>query len=254
MSTDRISVGIQMIIKMLLRHRIVLLLMVVIPLVFLWVVELTTSDRILPFRLASLDDEVFVEISEKGTSFVFFAVASAGFLMSFISMNLIQKNWETNRRLIICGYRPSELLISVLISLLIIAFLIAGYINILSNLFHPIDHFWKFSFGLCQIGLVYGGYGLMVGSFIKGELEGILFIVLLVNIDVGWLQNPLFYEEAQNQMIIRYLPAYYPSQSSIIAAFTDYSISDSSWISMLYTSVFLILSLIIYFFKMRLRK
>jgi hypothetical protein len=93
-----------------------------------------------------------------------------------------------------------------------------------------------------------------VGSMIKGELEGILLIVLLVNIDAGWLQNPLFYAGAQHQVIIRYLPAYFPSQTAITASFTDYQGTMASFKSLLYGFVFLLLSMIFFITKMRIRK
>ena len=243
-----------MILRMLIRQRIVLVLLVVIPAVFLTIVEFTTSERTLPFLLASLDEEIFIEISEKGISFIFFAIASAGFLVSFLALNLIQKNKEVNRRLVICGYHPIELLISTLLSLLLMIALIAFYVGLLTNFFFPIDHLPMFLFGLVLIGFVYGCYGLTVGSLIKGELEGILLIVLLVNIDAGWLQNPLFYAEAQNQGFIQNLPAYFPSQTSIIAAFTDYSAMNAVLKSLLYGSVLLALSMIIFFNKMRIKK
>ena len=92
MSLNRIITGLSLILRMLVRQRIVLILLIVIPAVFLSLVEFTTSERMLPFLLASLDEEVFIEISEKGISFIFFAVASAGFLVSFLALNLIQKN------------------------------------------------------------------------------------------------------------------------------------------------------------------
>ena len=254
MSLNRIITGLSLILRMLVRQRIVLILLIVIPAVFLSLVEFTTSERMLPFLLASLDEEVFIEISEKGISFIFFAVASAGFLVSFLALNLIQKNKEVNRRLIICGYHPIELLISILLSLIFMIVLIAIYVGLLTNFFFSIDHLPMFLFCLVLIGFVYGCYGITVGSLIKGELEGILLIVLLVNIDAGWLQNPLFYAEAQNQAIIRFLPAYFPSQTAIIAAFTDYPSSNASLYSLLYGSVFFTLSILIFFKKMRIKK
>lgn len=243
-----------MILRMLIRRRIALILLAFIPAIFLSIVKFTTSERLLPFRLASLSEEVFLEISEKGISYIFFAVASTGFLVSFLALNLIQKNSEVNRRLVICGYHPIELLISNLLCLFLMIFGIALYVGLLTNAFYSINHLTMFIFGLILTGLVYGCYGMTVGILIKGELEGILFIVLLVNIDAGWLQNPLFYSEAQNQVIIRYLPAYFPSQTSIIAAFTDYSATNATWNSLLYSSTFLILSMIIFFNQMRLKK
>lgn len=254
MSVIRIYISISMILRMLIRRRIVLILFVVIPAVFFSIVDLTTSNRLLPFRLASIEKKVFIEVSEKEISLLFFAVAVTGFLVSFLALNLIQKNNEANRRLIICGYHPLELLLSNLISLLFIIILIAVYIGLLSSAFFSIDHLFLLIYGLILTGFVYGCYGLAVGSIIKGELEGILFVVLLVNIDAGWLQNPLFYAEAQNQQLIRFLPAYFPSQTTIIAAFTDYSVINAGLKSLFYGSCFLIVSMVIFFNKMKIQK
>lgn len=251
MTVNKIITGLSMILRMLVRQKIVIILLLIIPAFFLTIVELTTSDRMLPFQLASLDDDVFVNISEKGISFIFFAVASSGFLVSFLALNLIQKNNSVNRRLIICGYHPIELLVSILLALLFVILLIAVYVGVLTNAFYTIDHLGRFILGLVLIGFVYGSYGLVIGSLIKMELEGILMIVLLVNIDVGWLQNPLFYAEAQNQMIIKFLPAYFPSQTAIITAVTNYSASAATVNGLLYGLAFLIFSMLIFFYKMR---
>lgn len=240
-----------MILRMLVRQKIVIILLLIIPAFFLSVVEFTTSDRMLPFQLASVGEDVFINISEKGISFIFFAVASSGFLVSFLGLNLIQKDNIVNRRLIICGYHPIELLISILLSLFLAIALIAVYVGLLTNAFYTIDHLGRFILGLVLIGFVYGSYGLAVGSIIKVELESILMIVLLVNIDVGWLQNPLFYAEAQNQIIIKFLPAYFPSQTAIITAVTDFSSVSATAYGILYGLIFLIFSMLIFFYKMR---
>lgn len=254
MSISRIITSLFMILRMLIRRRIVLILLMVIPAVFLITVELTTSDRTLPFKLASLDQNNIIDVSQRGISLVFFAVASVGFLLSFLGLNLIQKNSEINRRLVICGYHPLDLLASNLLALFILIVIISIYVGILLSLLFPVNHIGSLIFGLALSGFVYGCYGLVIGSLIKGELEGILLIVLLANIDAGWLQNPLFFAEAQNQEIIKYLPAYYPSQSSIIAAFTDLSAVKASLSSLLYGAGFLVLSMLVFFNKMRIRK
>lgn len=254
MSSTRIFTSLFMILRMLVRRRIVLILFVVIPAIFLFTVAFTTSDRMLPFLLASLEEDAFIEVSEKEISLLFFAVASTGFLLSFLALNLIQKNSEINRRLVICGFHPLELLVSNLLSLFLMIFLIATYVGFLTSAFFSIVHLWQMIYGLVLTGFVYSSYGLAVGSLIKGELEGILLIVLLANIDAGWLQNPLFYAEAQNQVIIRYLPAYFPSQTTIIAAFTDYSAINASLNSLLYGLGILAIAMLIFFTKMRIKK
>ncbi len=243
-----------MILKMLLRRRIILISLIMIPVVFLTIVELTAPTRIIPFRLASLDNRIFIRESLKEIAQVFFAVTSSGFLSSLLALFLIQIENDVNRRLVICGYHPFEILISSLLALLILILTIAVYIGLLINSVVSISHLPAFIFGLMLIGFVYGCYGLAVGSLIKGKLEGVFFIVMLANIDSGWLQNPMYYAEAQNNIIIRFLPAYFPSQSAIIAAFTDYSGANARFCSLLYGAGFLILALLIFYNKMRIRK
>jgi hypothetical protein len=254
MRATRIITGLSMILRMLSRRRIILISLVVIPVVFLSVVELTASPKIIAFRLASLDEKVFIAESQKAISLIFFSATATGFLVSFLALNLIQINSDVNRRLVICGYHPFELLISNLFSLLLIIVSIAIYVGLLVNAFVSVRHIAQYISGLSLIGFVYGCYGLTIGSLVKGKLEGVFLIVLLANIDVGWLQNPMYYAEAHNNLIIRYLPAYFPSQSAIIAAFTDYSGSNARFFSILYGSVFLILSLLIFYNKMRIKK
>jgi hypothetical protein len=169
-------------------------------------------------------------------------------------MNLVQKHTETNRRLILCGYKTAELIVSKLTVLLCVTVLISFFVAGMLLLFFRPDRFLHVVLGFALGGFVYGCYGLLVGTFCKGEMEGILFIVLLANIDVGWLQNPTFYTDAQNTQIIRYLPAYFPSQTSMVAAFSKHSIRASFVGSLLYGSAFLGVSLLIFWRKMRIHK
>ena len=254
MSTIRITTALTMILRMLLRRRIILIALLVIPVVFLSVVELTAPTRFIPFRLASLNIRVFIRESLKEIALVFFAVTSTGFLVSLLALNLVQIENDVNRRLVICGYHPFELLISNLLALLLMILTIGVYIGLLISAFVSVRHLPMFIFGLMLIGFVYGCYGLAIGSLIKGKLEGVFFIVMLANIDSGWLQNPMYYAEAHNNVIIRYLPAYFPSQSAIIAAFSDYSGANARFCSILYGTGFLILALLIFYNKMRIKK
>jgi hypothetical protein len=236
---------------MLLRNRLAILLLLVIPAVFLGIVDLTSSNRPMPFRLASLPESPMITVPEEGINFVFFAVASVGFLVAFLALSLIQKNRRASRRLILCGYSPAEILMAKLITLLSVILIISIYVGLLTYSLTEIQHLHKFIIGLLSIGFVYGCYGLLAGTLIRGELEGILVIVLLVNIDVGWLQNPLFYEGAQHQELIRYLPAYFSSQAAVISALTDYDIAKNLLSAFAYGSIFLLLSQFIYYKTMK---
>ena len=254
MNLHRINTCFTMTLKMLSRRRIALILIIVIPIVFLSVVSMTTSILPLPFLLSSVGEEVWIQVGGQAISFIFFAVASAGFLVSFVALDLIRRDHDTSKRLIISGYHPLEILLSKLLVLLLIIVLFAIYISLLTLAFYRVEYFFMFCIGLVLIGFVYGCYGLVIGSLVKGELEGILLIVLLANIDAGWLQNPVFYSQATNQEIIRFLPAYFPSQVSIIGAFTEYSILNASLYSFLYGFILLVIAMILFFTKMRLKR
>ncbi|MBA3766076.1 MAG: ABC transporter permease [Acidobacteria bacterium] len=249
-----IKTGWAMTIRELLRSRIVIILIFLIPTLFYALIALTTPRRIIPFKLASVSGEPVVEVSMRDESLVFIGLAAVGFIVSFLAMSLIQKQTEAHRRLILCGYRPMELVVSKLAVLLCVIVLISLFVAAMLPLFFRPDRFALVFLGFALGGFVYGCYGLLVGALCKRELEGILFIVLLSNIDVGWLQNPTFYADAQNTAIIRYLPAYFPSQMSMVAAFTKHSITNSLIGSLLYGSAFLIVSVLIFWWKMRIGK
>ncbi|MCO6491359.1 MAG: ABC transporter permease [Phaeodactylibacter sp.] len=251
MKAGRIGTSVSMLLRMMFRRRIIPILLLIIPAAFLLAVYATTSERIMPFRLASVAETVFLEASERNISLLFLAVASVGFLSSFLALNLIQREAAASRRLVLCGYHPVTLLFSKLAVLAGCTALIALYVGMALLVFFTPEHLFLMVLGLFLAGLVYGSYGLLVGSLIGGELEGILLIVLLANIDAGWLQNPLFYAEAENQFVIRCLPAYYPSQAAIAAAFSDHSVGNSVLAGSLYTLAFLTLAGTLYFTKMR---
>ena len=252
MNIAKVKIGILMILRSLTRRRIVLLLIVVVPLVFLSVVQLTSSDLVLPFKLASLNENDIIQMPVR-ISLTFFAIASVGFLISFISVSLLQKNCREGRRLVLCGISPLELFLAVFFALILITILISVYVGLLTGLMFPIRHITYFIIGLLLTGFIYGAYGMVIGTMFKGELEGILFILLLVNIDAGWLQNPLFYAQAQHKEIIQYLPAFNPSQVSIISAFTDFTIVPAMINSFIYGILLLLISFIFHHYKMRLK-
>lgn len=237
--------------RQLLRRHIILILFVVIPTVFFLVVHFTTSERIVPFRLSTISENTIVQVSERNESLIFIGVAAVGFLSSFLGLNLVQKNVQVHRRMVLCGYRSWEIFFALFTVLFIMVIFLAVYTGAVLHLFFDPDNVWGVFLGMFGTGIVYGSYGILSGVIIKGELEGILLIVLLANIDAGWLQNPLFYEGAQHKEFIRYLPAWFPSQVSLTAAFSDYSFANSLGYSMLYGFGLMGSGLLLYIFKMR---
>ena len=96
------------------------------------------------------------------------------------------------------------------------------------------------------VGYVYGCYGLLIGAVWRRELESIFTVILLTNIDVGWLQNPLFYTEAENKSFVRWLPAYWPSQAAMVGAFTDHGVGMAIVGALAYGTFFVLIAIIVF--------
>jgi hypothetical protein len=237
----------------LFRRKFVVLLLLLIPSIFYAVTHLTTDLFAIPFQLAAVEGKPGLMVPARHIGLVFMGLGSAGLLAAFLSMNLIQRNAQVVRRLIICGYTASEIAISRLLVMFAVIVFLGFYVCSMLWIFFDPENFLMVVLGFVMVGFVYGSYGLLIGSLLKGELEGILLITLLSNIDVGWLQNPIFYAGALNKAIIRVLPAFYPSQLSIISAFSEHSAGRALAGSMVYGGILLILALFIFWLRMRKR-
>ncbi len=254
MSIHKSLQSVLMQIMILLRNRLTLGLILIIPIVFLGVVYLTSGTNEIAFKLGSLANDNVIKVKELDLNIIFMTVALSGFLVSFYALVLVQRNRETYRRLLICGFGLPSLLISFFITQALLTAAIAAYLTGIITLFLSPLHWMGVFWGLFLIGMVYAAYASLVGSLVRGHLEGIFMIVLLANIDAGWLQNPLFYAGAQNQIIIRYLPAFYPSQVTLIKAFSDHESYVAALYAIAYAFLLMLLSVLAYFFKFTPRK
>jgi hypothetical protein len=221
-SVRRVGTAFVLTARDLLRRRVVLLMLLVVPSVFLGLTHLTTSSDPLSFLLPSLGEGRFVVVAQRAEAMVFVALAAVGALTAFLALGLGQRDAEASWRLVLCGYRPAELVAARLALLLATVLLVSAWVALLLRLAFAPERAGAMLLGLALCGWVYAGYGLLVGALFRQELEGVLFIVLLVNVDVGWLQNPLYYTYAQHRALIRALPGYFPSQVGVIGAFTAY--------------------------------
>ena len=238
----------------LARNRVALLMLFIIPTLFYTLVALTTRTTKIAFKLASIPGNPLVRVSERSTNLIFIGTTAVGLLSAFLALGLVQKNVETNRRLVLCGYRPLELIAAKMAVLLIVTVIVGTFVAELLPLFFTPERFALVTLGFALAGFVYGCYGLLIGSIFRRELEGVLFITLLANIDAAWLQNPVYYAGAQNQTIIRWLPAYYPTQMSMTAAFTHHNLGRAAAASFAYGCAFLAAALLVYFLRMRTRR
>jgi hypothetical protein len=254
MRLRRIGVAFALSARELLRRRIVLLLLVLVPTVFYSIILVITTTKSITFQLSAIEEEDYLSVTQRDEALVFIGLAAVGVLTAFLGMNLAQRDAEVHRRLVVCGYAPAEIVVARLGVLAgVVGFMSACVVSFLPLFFRlerPVLVF--VGFALC--GWVYGCYGLLVGSLFRQELEGVLFVVLLANIDVGWLQNPIYYAHAQHQLVIRSLPGYLPSQVAMAAAFSEHTVTeivDPALGAVAYGAALLALAVLAYVVRMR---
>jgi len=246
----RLTSVILFLLKDIFRNRFTVLLIFLIPAVFYTVAWITFSESPIFFILGSLKDKPVISVVQQQLGLVFIGLAATGLIASFIAMNLMQRNRMAKKRLLYCGLKTAKLIVAKLVIIIGINLVLGIYISALACLLMDPQSVIGMAIGFCLCGFVYGCFGLLVGSLVNRELEGILLIVLLANIDVGWLQNPIYYADAQHKFIIEYLPAFYPSQAAACGAFTHYTIAAPVIYSLVYGMVFLVLSFVVFHFKM----
>ena len=251
MNLGKIEYDLLLLFKETFRNRITFLLLFLIPAIFYLITIYTTSEIPILIKLASAPDEKVIRIMPRELGLIYIGLAATGFIASFVALNIMQRNTQVQRRQILCGYNPFELSLSKLAMVICIVIVLGIYISVLGFILMKPRHISGVILGYILSGFVYGSFGLLTGAVFKKELEGILVIVLLANLDIGWLQNPIFYSAAPNKYIIRFLPGFNPSQVAVISAFTDYSTNSQIIHSLIYGSVFLILSILIYGIQMR---
>ncbi len=239
--------------KDLTRRRATLLLLFILPAVFIIVILVTTAEYEDPVVLGILSDETEEMISRQALSFVFLGVAAVCFLSSFLAFYLVYGRTEPDRRLVLCGYRPAEIIVAKMAVLFVIVISIAVYEGLIIRPFFEPMHFERVLLGIFLGGLVYSCYGLFVGAISIHELEGIFLIILLANIDVGWLQNPIYYKESTSRQVIENLPGFFPTQLALVGAFTDELPWITIWGSLLYSGIFLAAAITAFWWRIRSR-
>ena len=141
----------------------------------------------------------------------------------FVTFTETFQSRQMDRRLLLAGYPRLPMLLAKLAAVALTAALLALYTTILLWISLPVRHAFPLALALAGAGLVYGGIGLLLGSLVRGELEGFFLIIMLSLVDTG-LQNPVF-NTLMDVVGVSALPLYGMNQLALSSALT----SQSAW-------------------------
>jgi hypothetical protein len=268
----RIGVAARLLFLDLARRRVTLILLFVVPALFDVVVLTTSGRRDVEVTIATLvEDGAIIHVSgtaedpmdpglldngsrnfeERALSLVFLGTTAVCFLACFLAFNLVHKRRDADARLVHAGLPAAELLLAKLLVLAVLVLLLSAYETAAIRPWVSPKHVARLAMGFALGGMVYGCVGLLVGAVAKHELEGIFGIVLFTNIDVGWLQNPVYYSTSERRGFIESLPGHYPTQLAITGAFSDAVPGGSVARSVAYAAAALFLALLAFGWRLR---
>jgi len=203
------------------RNPLGLVLLVVIPSVFVGMIEWTAGTGSLPLKLFIGEDVVELLLTQRQVALVFVCAAVSGFLAAYYALILFHNGLGYFRYCAFLGLSPLLFTLARFAAFLLVTSLLAaitaaglGYVTALQQ---PLVVFS----GFLMITVIYGAYGGIVGVLSRSFMPALLLIVLLADIDAAWLQNPVYYSAAQDNAVIRWLPAFHPCQLVFAGAFTS---------------------------------
>ncbi|MEU5580524.1 hypothetical protein ABZ791_35655 [Streptomyces huasconensis] len=203
-----------------LRSRMAVLLAVAFVPTWIVVARLCASERAVLFSLSSVGAEVRAPANDVGQ--VVNALAAVTLVTGFSSFMETFKAREMDRRLVLAGYPRFPMLLAKVTAVAVVATLIAVYTTAVLGSSLPVEQSGPLALAVLGAGLVYGGIGLLLGSSVRGELEGFFLVIMLSLVDTG-LQNPVL--NVADVAGSSALPLYGACQFALAAAFT----SVTSW-------------------------
>ena len=216
---NRLFTSAGMVARELLRNRTAMSLLFVVPTILYLLIHATTGERLIPYQLSAQHGAALLG-SERNISLLFIGSTAMCGLLAFLSFVVIWRPIQTDRRLVFEGYRPWELLGAKVLVVAGTSAIVALFVTGLLLFFYRPERLGGVFLGFFLGGLLYGQLGMVIGILSRRDLDGILAILLLVNVDPGWLQNPVFFAHAHNRVIIQWLPAHHPSQITMLSALT----------------------------------
>ncbi|MFG2653433.1 hypothetical protein [Streptomyces sp. NPDC048436] len=226
------------------RNRLALLLAITFPLVWIFVTRTCSYHVTLHFQVFPAGG--YIDADNNRTMQINSAMNAVTVTAGFMAFMEALKSGPLDRRLVLAGYRRRHLMAAKVAALLVIAAMLAAYAAVLLQLSFRQEQFGALLLAFFAANAAFGGIGIMLGSLLRGELEGFFSIIMASIIDNG-LQNPGMNPPA-DQPALPLLPLHGPAQAAWAAAFTEawpaaYAARGLVWFALTATAALLIFCL-----------
>lgn len=198
------------------RRALLIVLLVAVPWIFItWSFAVTEPAA----RLISLPGGESFLTDMRQLHGAIMVPITVGFLAGLIGLFVVSSALESDRRLVVAGFRPGEVVVPRLVVLAAGAVLVSVVsIAVTSIDFSPAS--WGlFAGSTILAALIYGLIGGIAGVLF-GQMGAVYFMFFLPMMDFGVAQNPMFFD-GDPQGWAQVLPAYGPTRVLIDAAFSQ---------------------------------
>jgi hypothetical protein len=202
------------------RNPLGLVLLAVIPAVFIGTIWWTASQDAVPLKIFFGSETLQLLLTQRQVGLVFVSAAVSGFLAAYYALILFHNDFGYFRFCAFMGLSPPLFTAARFAAFLGVTAALAAVTTFGLGRVTTLEQPVTVLAGFLLITVVYGAYGGIVGVLSRNFMTALLWIVLLAQLDAGWLQNPIYYSAAQESRVIHWLPAFHPCQVVFSAAFT----------------------------------
>ncbi len=199
------------------RNRVLWALLIVVPAVFIGLAIAVTPDKLGPVALVDGARHYTAMLSEQRMRAATMVPVTSAFLAGLTGLFVVTGSAGGDKRLVLAGFRPWEVLAGRLGVIGAATVLATGIAVGVSGAWFPPRQWAVFAAANLLIALTYALIGVLVGPF-TGRLGGLYLILLLAFIDVGLGQSIMFGAGAPTWGA--FLPARGASRVMIDGAFT----------------------------------
>ncbi|TXS07764.1 ABC transporter permease [Streptomyces sp. col6] len=212
------------------RNRFAMLLVVVYIPVWIGLAYVAIPSRPAPFRLRATGEI----LSPPGNHLtqITGALNAVTLIAGFMMFAATFTGGAFDRRLAMAGYPRYHLVLAKLSALTLVCTAVAAYATAAAGFAWTPRQPLMLAAGLFLAALTYGALGVVFGSVLRREVEGMFAILMISILDVA-LQNPLS-SSGSDSAVVRFLPTYGAVQASMSAAFSDAPVGEGLAIQFLW--------------------
>ncbi|MET8554763.1 ABC transporter permease [Streptomyces sp. NPDC004959] len=229
------------------RNRFAMLLVVFFIPTWVSLVYLTIPGKAAPFRLVSTGERLAPAGNE--LTQITGALNAVTLVTGFMMFAATFTGGQFDRRLAMAGYPRAHLVLAKAASLVLASALLAAYATEAMCLAWTPRQPLLLAAALFCAALTYGALGVVFGSLLRREVEGMFALVMTSVIDVA-LQNPVVSSGADNPLT-HLLPTYGSVQSATAAAFSTTSTPAYLALQLLWCAVATFLGLLAFHHRTR---